>query len=72
MDLTSMIEIRDGVRSGKPCFAGTRIAVDDVLHYLDSGMTTEQVITDFPELGDERVRAALLFAAMRERRLATP
>jgi len=72
MDLTSMIEIRDGVRSGKPCLAGTRLAVYDVLDYLASGMTSEQVITDFPELGEEHVRAALLFAAMRERRLATP
>jgi len=60
MDLTSMIETRAGVRSGKPCFARTRIAVYDVLDYLASGMTS-----------DEHVRAAIEFAAMRERRLAT-
>ena len=72
MDLASMIEIRDGVRSGKPCFVGTRIAVYDVLDHLASGMTADQIATDFPELREEHVRAALLFAAMRERRLATP
>ncbi len=60
-----------GVRSGKPCFVGTRIAVYDVLEYLASGMTTEEIVTDFPELTPEHVRAAIEFAALRERRLAT-
>ena len=71
MDLTTVIETRPGVRSGKPCFIGTRIAVYDVLDYLASGMTTEEIVTDFPELTPEHVRAALEFAALRERRLAT-
>jgi uncharacterized protein (DUF433 family) len=72
MDLTSMIEIRSGLRSGKPCFIGTRIAVYDVLDYLASGMTTTEIVHDFPELTEEHVRAAIEFAALRERRLATP
>ena len=59
-----------GVRSGKPCFIGTRIAVY-VLEYLASGMTTEEIVADFPELTPEHVRAAIEFAALRERRLAT-
>lgn len=71
MDLTTVIETRPGVRSGKPCFIGTRIAVYDVLDYLASGMTTEEIVTDFPELTPEHVRAAIEFAALRERRLAT-
>lgn len=66
-----MIETRPGVRSGKPCFIGTRIAVYDVLDYLASGMSTEEIVADFPELTDEHVRAAIEFAALRERRLAT-
>ena len=33
-ELMSMIEARAGVRSGKPCFIGTRIAVYDLLDYL--------------------------------------
>jgi hypothetical protein len=48
--LTELIQTRPGVRSGKPCFIGTRIAVYDVLDYLASGMTTEEIIQDFPEL----------------------
>lgn len=71
MDLTSVIETRPGVRSGKPCFVGTRIAVYDALEYLASGMTTEEIVADFPELRPEHVRAAIEFAALRERRLAT-
>ena len=69
--MTDLIETRPGVRSGKPCFVGTRIAVYDVLEYLASGMTAEQIVADFPELTVEHVRAALEFAAMRERRLAS-
>ncbi len=72
VELTSVIETRAGVRSGKPCFVGTRIAVYDVLDYLASGMTVEEIVADFPELTAEHVRAAIEFAAMRERRLATP
>ena len=72
MGLMSMIETRPGVRSGKPCFVGTRIAVYDVLDYLASGMTTDDIVRDFPELTEQHVRAAIGFAAMRERRLATP
>jgi uncharacterized protein (DUF433 family) len=72
MDLTSVIETRPEVRSGKPCFIGTRIAVYDVLDYLASGMTSEEIVHDFPELTDQHVRAAIEFAALRERRLATP
>ncbi len=67
-----MIETRAGVRSGKPCFVGTRIAVYDVLDYLASGMTADEIVVDFPELTAESVRAAIEFAALRERRLATP
>ena len=67
-----MIETRPGVRSGKPCFIGTRIAVYDVLDYLASGMTTDEIVRDFPELTERHVRVAIEFAAMRERRLATP
>ena len=72
MDLSGLIDVRPGVRSGKPCFVGTRIAVYDVLDYLASGMTNDEIIRDFPELTEVHIRAALAFAALRERRLATP
>ena len=70
MDLMTLIDVRPGVRSGKPCFVGTRIAVYDVLEYLAGGMTADEIVADFPELTIDHVRAALEFAAMRERRLA--
>ena len=72
VDLLSLIEVRDGVRGGKPCFVGTRITVYDVLEYLAGGMTTAEIVRDFPELTEDHVRAAIEFAAVRERRLATP
>ena len=65
------IEVRPGVRSGKPCFKGTRITVYDVLEYLAGGMTEAELVADFPPLTPEHVRATLAFAAARERRLAS-
>ena len=64
------IEISPGVRSGKPCIKGTRIAVYDILEYLAGGMTEDQILADFPSLIREDIRATLAFAAARERRLA--
>jgi uncharacterized protein (DUF433 family) len=67
-----LIDVRSDVRGGKPCFVGTRITVYDVLEYLAGGMTAAEIVEDFPELTEDHVRAALEFAALRERRLATP
>ena len=72
MDLAGVIEVTAGVRSGKLCFVGTRIAVYDVLEYLASGMTAEEIVHDFPELNEQLIRSELEFAALRERRLAVP
>ena len=71
VDLSVLIDVRPGVRGGKPCFVGTRIAVYDVLEYLAGGMTHDEIVRDFPELTEAHIRAALEFAALRERRLAT-
>jgi uncharacterized protein (DUF433 family) len=70
MEHLELIEVRPGVRSGKPCFVGSRISVYDVLEYLAGGMTSDEIVADFPELTVSHIRAALEFAAMRERRLA--
>lgn len=43
----------------------------DVLEYLASGMTEEQILKDFPDLTKEDIRACLAFAADRERKLTT-
>lgn len=59
-----------GVRSGKPCIAGSRITVYDILEYLAGGMTEQEILDDFPALRLEHIRATLVFAANREKRLA--
>lgn len=64
------ITITPGVRSGKPCIRATRITVYDILEYLAGGMTEDAILADFPSLTREDIRAALAFAAARERRLA--
>jgi uncharacterized protein (DUF433 family) len=56
-------------RFGKPCVRDTRITVFDVLGWLASGMTNEEIISDFPELTIEDIHACLAYAADRERKL---
>ena len=65
------ITVEPGKRSGKPCIRGMRITVYDVLEYLASGMSEEEILDDFPELEKEDIRACLAFAADRERRLVS-
>ncbi|KAA9357007.1 DUF433 domain-containing protein [Larkinella humicola] len=62
------IQINPNIRFGKPCIAGTRIAVQDILGWLASGMNNEEILEDFPELTTDQIRAALAFAADSERR----
>jgi uncharacterized protein (DUF433 family) len=69
VDYSKIIVIEPGKRSGKPCIRGLRITVSDVLDYLASGMTEEEILADFPELTSEDIRACLAFAADRERRM---
>jgi uncharacterized protein (DUF433 family) len=65
------ITIEPGKRGGRPCIRGMRIAVADVLGWLASGMSHAEIIHDFPELTEEDIRAALAYAADRERRSLT-
>lgn len=60
------ISINPEIRFGKPCITGTRIAVYDVLIWLASGMNFDEIIEDFPEMNNEKILAALSFAAFRE------
>jgi len=71
MDYSKIITIEAGKRGGKPCIRGMRMTVTDVLEYLASGMTEEEILADFPDLTAEDIRACLAFAADRERKLAT-
>lgn len=61
------IVIDPNIRFGKPCITGTRIAVQDILQWLASGMSHEEILTDFPSLQAAHIYATLAFAADRER-----
>lgn len=69
MDYEKYITIEPGKRSGKPCIRGLRITVSDVLEYLASGMSEDEILSDFPELTREDIKACLAFAADREKKL---
>lgn len=69
-NLNCLIEINNDVRFGKPIIKGTRISVSDILSMLANGLSTQEIIEDFPQLNIEQIRACLEFAANRERILA--
>ena len=74
MSYRERITTEPGKRGGKPCIRGLRITVHDVLEYLAAGMTEQEILSDFPELEQEDIKACLVFAADRERKfeLAQP
>ncbi len=71
MNYSDRITLEPDKRGGKPCIRGLRITVYDLLEYLASGMTEAEILADFPDLELEDIRAALAFAAERERRLVS-
>ena len=66
-ELFTYITIDPEVCFGKPCIKGTRICIGDILKWLSIGMTVEEIIEDYPELQDVHIRAALAFAAARDK-----
>lgn len=68
MDYRDIITIEPGKRGGKPCIRGMRITVYDVLDYLASGMSHEEILSDFPYLTEEDILASLAYAADREKK----
>ncbi len=69
MNYRELITIDPAKRSGKPCIRGLRITVQDVLEYLAGGMSSDQIIADFPQLTEKDIRACLAYAADRERKI---
>ena len=67
MNYNNRITIEAGKRGGKPCVRGMRITVFEVLEYLASGMSTEEILEDFPYLEKEDILACLSFAANKEK-----
>ncbi|HWF43160.1 MAG TPA: DUF433 domain-containing protein [Candidatus Kapabacteria bacterium] len=71
MDYHAIVTIQPGKRGGRPCIRGLRITVADVLGWLAVGMSHEEILSDYPELTEEDIRAALAYAADRERHVLT-
>jgi uncharacterized protein (DUF433 family) len=69
VDHRERITIEPAKRGGKPCIRGLRITVYDVLDHLACGTSESGILTDFPDLEREGIRAVPAFAADRERRL---
>jgi uncharacterized protein (DUF433 family) len=67
--LLSRITLEAGKRGGKPCIRHLRITVYDVLGWLAAGMSTQDIIDDFPELDQDDISACLYFAADREHKM---
>lgn len=66
MNYKDIITIEPGKRGGKPCIRGMRITVYDVLEYLASGMSYDEILADFPYLTRDDIFACLSYAANRE------
>lgn len=71
MNYQDYITIDPNKRAGKPCVRGLRITVYEVLEYLASDMTEDEILADFPDLTREDLKACIAFAADRERKLMT-
>jgi uncharacterized protein (DUF433 family) len=62
----NIITCNPNKRFGKPCVRETRITVYDVLSWLATGRTFDEIRYDFPELIETDILACLAFAAERE------
>jgi uncharacterized protein (DUF433 family) len=71
LNYKEIITIEAGKRGGKPCIRHMRITVYDVLDYLASGMSIEEILADFPYLTEQDILACLSYAADRERSVLT-
>lgn len=67
MKYADRITLKAGMRGGMPTIRGLRITVADILAYLAAGMTESEIVRDFPDLEIADIRAALAYAADRER-----
>ena len=71
MTYQDIITIEPGKRGGRPCIRHMRITVSDVLGWLAAGMTHAEILSEYPELTEDDIRACLAYAADRERRVLT-
>jgi len=63
LDWRERITVDPAMHHGRPTIRGMRISVQDVLDYLGSGMSMDDVLTDFPDLTPEDIQASIAYAA---------
>ncbi len=61
--LHKTITLEAGKRSDKPCIRGLRISTYDVMGWLQSGMSIEQIVSDYPELNKRDIESCVEFMA---------
>lgn len=73
-ELLSRITIDPKVCFGKPCIRGHRIWVSLILDLLASGMSSEEILSDYPGLDEADLRACIAYGAemARERYVEVP
>ncbi|MCD4794845.1 MAG: DUF433 domain-containing protein [Bacteroidales bacterium] len=69
INYNKIITFEPGKRSGKPCIRGMRITVQDILSWLASGMSYDEILTDFPELTKADILAVLAYTADKEKKI---
>ena len=57
------VSIDPEIHHGEPCITGTRVPVAIIIGSIADGMTTDEVIKEYPQLNHETVQAALAYAA---------
>ena len=62
-EILKRITIDPRVCAGKPCIRGTRIWVSLIVDNLAAGASEEEILSGYPSLKREDIRAALAYAA---------
>jgi uncharacterized protein (DUF433 family) len=62
-NIMDRITVNSDMMVGKPTNRGMRITVEQLLKALANGVTTDEILDDYPELEKEDIRAALLYAS---------
>ena len=63
MNFLARITINPAQCGGRPCIRGMRMRVKDLLDLLAAGVSTEEILRDYPYLEKEDIQAVLEFAA---------
>ena len=58
----SVVKIDPELMSGAPCFAGTRVPIQNLMDYLEGGYSIDEFLEDFPSVSREQAVSALRLA----------